>query len=32
MHAYPLKLFQRVITVRLETIKIVKGSPRLDID
>ncbi|MBE7525726.1 DEAD/DEAH box helicase [candidate division WWE3 bacterium] len=29
--AYPLKLFQRVITVSLETIKIVKGLPRLDI-
>lgn len=29
--AYPLKLFQRVITVSLETMKIVKGLPRLDI-
>ncbi len=29
--AYPLKLFQRVITVSLETIKIVKNLPRLDI-
>lgn len=30
--AYPLKLFQRVITVSLETIKIVKNLPRLDIN
>lgn len=29
--AYPLKLFQRVITVSLETMEIVKGLPRLDI-
>lgn len=29
--AYPLKLFQRVITVSLETMKIVKNLPRLDI-
>jgi len=29
--AYPLKLFQRVITVSLGTMKIVKGLPRLDI-
>ena len=29
--AYPLKLFQRVITVSLETMKIVKGLPRLGI-
>lgn len=29
--AYPLKLFQRVITVSLETVKIVKALPRLDI-
>ncbi|GJL73971.1 type ISP restriction/modification enzyme [Nitrosomonas sp.] len=29
--AYPLKLFQRVITVSLETLKIVKELPRLDI-
>jgi len=29
--AYPLKLFQRVITVSLETMKIVKRLPRLDI-
>ena len=28
---YPLELFQRVITVSLETMKIVKGLPRLDI-
>lgn len=30
--AYPLKLFQRVITISLETIKIVRGLPRLEID
>lgn len=29
--AYPLKLFQRVITVSLETMKIVRVLPRLDI-
>ena len=29
--AYPLKLFQRVITVSLETMKIVQNLPRLDI-
>ncbi|MER9177785.1 DEAD/DEAH box helicase family protein [Mesorhizobium sp. M0955] len=29
--AYPLKLFQRVITVSLETMKIVRGLPLLDI-
>lgn len=29
--AYPLELFLRVITVSLETIKIVKGLPKLDI-
>lgn len=28
---YPLKLFQRVITVSLETMKIVKALPRLDV-
>ena len=28
---YPLKLFQRVITVSLETMKIVKSLPKLDI-
>jgi predicted helicase len=28
---YPLELFQRVVTVSLETIKIVKALPRLDI-
>lgn len=28
---YPLELFQRVITVSLETMEIVKGLPRLDI-
>jgi predicted helicase len=30
--AYPLKLFQRVITVSLETMKIVKSLPKLDIE
>ena len=30
--AYPLELFQRVITVSLETMKIVRGLPELDID
>lgn len=30
--AYPLELFQRVITVSLETMKIVKLLPKLDID
>jgi len=30
--AYPLELFQRVITVSLETMKIVRGLPKLDID
>lgn len=30
--AYPLKLFQRVITVSLGTMKIVKALPRLDIE
>ena len=29
--AYPFKLFQRVITVSLETMKIVQALPRLDI-
>ena len=29
--AYPLKLFQRVITVSLETLKIVNNLPKLDI-
>ena len=29
--AYPLKLFQRVITVSLETMKIVRGLPKLEI-
>lgn len=29
---YPLELFQRVITVSLKTMKIVKALPRLDID
>jgi len=28
---YPLELFMRVITVSLETMKIVKGLPKLDI-
>jgi len=27
-----LKLFQRVITVSLETMKIVRGLPKLEID
>ena len=30
--AYPLELFQRVITVSLKTMKIVKSLPKLDID
>ena len=30
--AYPMELLQRVITVSLETIKIVKGLPSLDVD
>lgn len=30
--AYPLKLFQRVITVSLETMKIVNALPKLEID
>jgi len=30
--AYPLKLFQRVITVSLETMKIVRNLPALDIE
>ena len=29
--AYPLKLFQRVITVSLETMKIVDSLPKLDL-
>ncbi|MNU09801.1 hypothetical protein D3C72_2565800 [compost metagenome] len=29
--AYPLELFQRVITVSLETMKIVRSLPALDI-
>ena len=29
--AYPLKLFQRVVTVSLETMKIVRALPKLDI-
>lgn len=29
--AYPLKLFQRVITVSLETMRIVRGLPKLEI-
>lgn len=29
--AYPLNLFQRVITISLETMKIVGGLPKLDI-
>lgn len=30
--AYPLKLFQRVITVSLDTMRIVRSLPKLDID
>lgn len=30
--AYPLELFQRVITVSLETMKIVRALPKLEID
>lgn len=30
--AYPLKLLQRVITVSLETMKIVRGLPKLEIE
>ena len=30
--AYPLELFQRVVTVSLETMKIVKSLPKLNID
>ena len=30
--AYPLELFQRVVTVSLETIKIVNSLPKLEID
>ena len=30
--AYPLELFQRVVTVSLETIKIVRDLPKLEID
>ena len=30
--AYPLKLFQRVITVSLETMKIVKSLPKLELN
>lgn len=30
--AYPLLLFQRVLTVSLETMKIVRGLPKLEID
>ncbi|MDG5489053.1 DEAD/DEAH box helicase family protein [Sphingomonas sp. BGYR3] len=30
--AYPLLLFQRMITVSLETMKIVRGLPKLDIE
>ena len=29
--AYPLELFQRIITVSLETMKIVRGLPKLEI-
>ncbi|MDC1455868.1 N-6 DNA methylase, partial [Amylibacter sp.] len=30
--AYPLELFKRVITVSIETMKIINGLPKLDID
>jgi predicted helicase len=30
--AYPLELLQRVITVSLETMKIVRSLPNLEID
>lgn len=30
--AYPLKLLQRVVTVSLETMKIVRSLPKLEID
>jgi len=30
--AYPLELFQRIITVSLETLDIVESLPRLDFD
>ncbi|WP_163833955.1 DEAD/DEAH box helicase [Spartinivicinus ruber] len=30
--SYPLKLFQRIITVSLQTLRIVKNLPRLDIN
>lgn len=30
-HRYPLELFQRVITVSLETMKIVRALPKLAI-
>ena len=29
---YPMELFRRVITVSLETMEIVRGLPKLDID
>ncbi|WP_375647890.1 hypothetical protein [Bartonella sp. CR84HXZ] len=29
--AYPLELFQRIITVSLETMKIVKKLPKLEL-
>ena len=29
--AYPLELFQRVITVSLETMRIVRALPKLDL-
>ncbi len=29
--AYPLELFQRIITVSLETMKIVKNLPKLEL-
>ena len=30
--AYPLELLQRIITVSLETQKLIKNLPKLDID
>jgi len=32
LDGYPMELFQRVITVSLETVRIVAGLPDLDID
>ena len=30
--AYPLELFQRVITISLETVQIIKGLPKIDME